>query len=69
MDGIQYIPIAHDFVFVPISGRCFFLKKLLHSRTGRNDTLNFVGRSRALDLGKLLSSSTTLFRPFFIHFG
>ena len=53
MNGIQYIQIAHDSVFVLISGRCFFLKKLLHSRTGRNDTLNFVGRSRALDPGDL----------------
>ncbi len=53
MDGIKYILIAHDFVFVPVSGRCFFLKKLLHSRMGSNDTLNSVGRSRALDPGDL----------------
>ena len=53
VDGVQYVPIAHDFFFVPIVGHSLICTELHQARIGGADAFNSVGRLCTLYLGQL----------------
>ena len=50
VDGIQHIPVAHDFFLIAVPGRGFLHAELLDSGIGGDDALNLVGGFGALHL-------------------